>query len=569
LTILARRTKLIFFGILPAETFYLCINYFCTPMKSTRLKVGITALFVSISASIVASELYYFIRFADKKGTPYSLLRPEEFLSVRAIERRKLFGVGIDSTDLPVNPLYINEVIATGVQFHSSSKWLNGITILSSDSFPLQAIKQLPFVKNIQYTGIRTSAVSVRQHARYNYTLSDYGSSEAQIRQLNGQFLHDKGYRGKGVLIGILDSGFRNVDTNPAFDSLRIANRITGAASVISSAIDVYRQDAHGALVLSVMAANIPGRYIGTAPEASYLLLQTEYAPNEYLVETDFWVRGIELADSAGADVVNSSLGYTEFDDPAMNFTYADMNGRVARSSIAAEMAAQKGMIVCNSVGNSGSLPWKYLGSPADAHAILSIGATTSTGEASAFSSYGPSSDGRVKPELSATGTRTALVNTQGSITSSNGTSFSSPVVAGMAACYLQFLRRQHQSLSVGSIINQLIQSANRAATPHPQLGYGIPDFAKVPGLITGNAATTTDSPITFSFNPAAKTITVGLTALRGIDISVHDLSGRRLMHLAAGNSFTELNLSNLNAGVYLVQVRAGKELFNHKILLR
>jgi hypothetical protein len=537
-------------------------------MKLIRLKFVILTLFLSLSVGMVANELYYYIQFADKKGTPYSLLRPEEFLSVRSIDRRKYFGIEIDSTDLPVNASYIEKIVATGAHIHSTSKWLNGITIISNDSSVITAIKQLPFVKTIQYTGIRTSVASVQQNARYNYSLSNYGSSEAQIRQLNGQVLHEKGARGKGIVIGVLDAGFRNVDTNPAFDSLRINNRIKGATSIISPGLDVYREDTHGALVLSAMAANIPGQYSGTAPDASYFLIQTEYAPNEYLVETDFWVRGIELADSMGVDIVNSSLGYTEFDDPKMNFTYADMNGKVARSSIAAELAANKGIIVCNSIGNSGSLPWRYLGSPADAHTILSIGSSTSTGIASTFSSFGPSSDGRVKPELSATGTRTALVNTLGSITSSNGTSFSSPLIAGMVACYLQYLREQQIQVSVADIIRQLTQSANLYLNPDSQLGYGIPDFSKIPGVVAGTINTEADSPLTISSDNTNKIITIKQNRhIQEIDIAFCDLSGRRLAHFTSGNSNTELNISTYNAGVYLLQVRIKNEVYTFKFL--
>lgn len=426
---------------------------------------------------LFAESYYFFVQFTDKNNSPYTLDYPSAYLSTKAIERRNFQQIAIDSTDLPVNSSYISVVASQGVTVHSASKWINGVTVITADSFMMSTIRALPFVSKVQYTGKMLSLYAApRLKSKNNTKDLNYGVAAAQINQLKGNVLHDLGFTGKGIQIGVLDAGFFNVDTNPAFDSLRIQHRLKGAISIIDPTIDVFREDTHGAHALSVMAGNSPNNFLGVAPHASYWLIQTEYVPSEYLFETDFWVRGIEFADSVGVDLINSSLGYSEFDDASMDFSYADMNGKVSRASIAAEMAAQKGILVCSSAGNEGAKPWKYISSPADADDILTVGAVTATGAASYFSSFGPSSDNRVKPEVCAQGTGTALVSTDGAMMNGNGTSFSSPVIAGLAACYTQYARSK-SLYDVKGVREIIIKSASLYSSPEVQLGYGIPDF--------------------------------------------------------------------------------------------
>ena len=445
--------------------------------KHSLLSLLVLLCFVNI---VLADSYYFYVQFSDKNNSPFSLNKLDEFLSERSIERRSEQWIICDSSDLPVNPAYITQVANLGIHVHSSSKWMNGITVLVEDSSLISNVRILPFVNKVQYTGKKLSVqLAPRAKSKFITETFNYGNAAAQINQLNGKVLHEHGCTGDGILIGVLDAGFKSVDTNPAFDSLRIQNRLMGAKSVIDPAINIYNEDNHGAYVLSIMAANLPDQYLGVAPHASYWLIQTEYVPTEYLVETDFWVRGIEFADSVGVDVINSSLGYSEFDDASMNFTYADMNGTVSRASRAAHMAAQKGIVVCSSAGNEGDKPWKYISSPADAEGILTVGAVTTAGIASAFSSFGPSSDNRIKPDVCATGTGTAIVNPLGNLLYGNGTSFSSPVIAGLTACYVQFHKAQ-STYTVNSIRQNIISSGSWYNNPETQLGYGIPDFQNV-----------------------------------------------------------------------------------------
>ena len=540
------------------------------PIKITLLRTLLVALALSYATTLPADEYYFFIQFTDKNNSPFSLSEPERYLSERALQRRSIFGITPDSTDLPVNPAYIQQIQLQGVNLHSTSKWLNGITVLTADSTLIHPLRQLKFVKQVQYTGLRTTInLQSPYKTSVEYDAEDYGASLAQINQLKGTKLHQRGADGRGVLIAVLDAGFKNVDTNPGFDSLRVNNRLVGSVSVVDPSIDVFREDQHGALVLSAMAGNIPGKYLGTAPAASYYLVQTEYAPTEYLVETDFWVRGAELADSIGADIINSSLGYTEFDDPAMNFSYADMNGRVARSSIAAEMAAQKGIIVCNSAGNSGNLSWRYHSSPADARSILSVGTVDIAGNTSSFSSYGPASDGRIKPEVAATGTRTALLSTSGTVIYSNGTSFSSPLVAGMAACYLQLTKEQNKESSVHQLIENILKTAHLSTSPDPQLGYGIPDFSRLPELISGTTTKVGSKPFSIFTNHTSGEVIITLTPeLVKVNLRLFDSTGR--LQYSVDNSEGSILIPGEKTvpGVYIVQITMANHTFTEKILI-
>lgn len=449
-------------------------------IDSSLRKLVLTGALFFMSHLVFSDAYYFYVQFSDKHNTPFSINHPEEFLSERAIARRAGQWIACDSSDLPVNPSYVTQIANLGINVHSRSKWMNGVTVLLTDSSRMSLVRVLPFVSQVQYTGKKfTQLPSPAAKSKFHTDSLHYGAATGQVNLLNGEALHEQGCTGSGILIGVLDAGFKNVNINHAFDSLRMQNRLVGAMSVIDPAINVYSEDDHGANVLSIMTGNLPGQYLGTAPHASYWLIQTEFVPTEYLVETDFWVRGIEFADSVGVDIINSSLGYSEFDDSSMNFTYADMNGNVSRASRAAHMASQKGIVVCVSAGNEGTKPWKYISSPADADDILTVGAVTAAGTPSTFSSFGPSSDNRIKPEVCATGTATALINPAGSVVYGNGTSFSSPVITGLTACYIQ-LYKALSNYSVGNLRQNIIQSSSLFEHPDAQLGYGLPDFQSV-----------------------------------------------------------------------------------------
>jgi hypothetical protein len=471
-----------------------------------------------------------------------------------------------------VNPAYIAEIAAKGVKVHNRSKWLNGITVRMADTSIVSQIRALPFVKWAKYTGqMNSAALPAPRKAKFGSETYNYGTSATQINQLNGSALHNAGYTGKDIHIAVLDAGFNNVNTNPGFDSLRLQGRLLGTKDFAEPNSNIYALDAHGANVLSILTGNLPGQYLGSAPHASYWLLRTEYAPSEYLMELDFWVSAIEFADSAGVDMVNSSLGYTTFDDASMNFTYADMNGKTARASIAASMAAQKGIVVCNSAGNDGNKAWKYIGSPADAEGIFTIGSNMSTGAASYFTSFGPSSDGRTKPEISGMGTSTAIISTSGVTSTGNGTSYSSPLVCGMLACLLQYTKEKNPAMSLNAFRQVVIENSNLYNAPTTQLGYGITNFQQAMSTVTSFTQTKVSrTNIAVKYIPEHKLIRLNFSGeMYKNTISVSDISGRNIVGLVTESSVCEIPVQNFRTGVYIIHIQNSHEQYNEKLLIQ
>lgn len=523
-------------------------------------------------AAIAQTQYFFYVQLSNKHNNPYSLSQPEQYLSQRAIDRRNAYGLECDSTDLPVNPGYISEISSKCVKVHNRSKWLNGITIRMADTSVVSQIRALPFVKWAKYTGqMNSAALPAPRKAKFGSEAYNYGTAVTQINQLNGSALHNAGYTGKGIHIAVLDAGFNSVNTNPGFDSLRLQGRLLGTKDFAEPNSNIYALDSHGANVLSIMTGNLAGQYLGSAPHASYWLLRTEYAPSEYLMELDFWVSAIEFADSAGVDMVNSSLGYTTFDDASMNFTYADMNGKTARASIAAAMAAQKGIVVCNSAGNDGNKAWKYIGSPADAEGIFTIGSNMSTGAASYFTSFGPSSDGRTKPEISGMGTSTAIISTSGVTSTGNGTSYSSPLVCGMLACLLQYTKEKNPAMSLNAFRQVVIENSNLYNAPTTQLGYGITNFQQAMSTVTSFTQTKDSrTNIAVKYIPEHKLIRLNFSGeMYKNTISVSDISGRNILGIVTESSVCEIPVQNFRTGVYIIHIQNPHEQYNEKLLIQ
>jgi len=432
----------------------------------------------------------------------------------------------------------------------------------------------LPFVKFVEYSGKLTGPVQAPKGKYKIKTTFDYGIAAGQINQLNGTTLHNEGYRGKGIQIGVIDAGFMSVNTNTAFDSLRLQGRLLGTKDIINPNSDIYSEDSHGAMVLSTMAGNVPGQFLGTAPDASFWLIRTEYVPTEYKVEPDFWCSGIEFADSVGVDIATSSLGYSTFDDPSMNFTYADMNGKVCRASRAANLASKKGIIVTVATGNEGEKTWHYISSPSDADGIITVGAVTSDGTPSYFSSFGPSSDGRVKPEVCATGSFSAIISSAGTPSNGDGTSFATPIMAGMMACLLQRYKAIDALTDVPTILNSVFKSGSLYNNPTDQMGYGIPDFVQAEkNLKTFDSIRQIEKEnFVLSYNPTLKTITVRFTESnypKNTTIRIYSMTGSLLLNQPLTETTTVLQSGKFQAGVYAVSVSENGKTNTVKVVVR
>lgn len=427
----------------------------------------------------------YRVELKDKKGCGYSVKHPEAFLSAKSIARRKRQGLSVDESDLPVSKKYLDEIRNTGARVLHTSKWNNTALIQTTDTSLAARLTSLPFVARVRQVAVYKKAPESlptdqqRQHmVDKAHTPGDtisgtgyYGLAENQIKQLHGDALHAQGYRGEGMTIAIIDGGFLNADIIPMLQDVRIL----GAKDFAGENDNVYAHERHGMMVLSCIAMNQPYYSVGTAPEASFYLLRSEDSGSEQLVEEDNWCAAIEYADSVGVDLVNSSLGYTHFDNPTDNVEYWEQDGKTHLNSRSASLAASKGIVVCNSAGNSGSQSWKRIGVPADAIDILAVGSLTPKGLNTTFSSVGHSADGRVKPDVCAQGESCALMGSYGKLTSANGTSFSSPILCGMVACYWQ----AHPSLTAKEVIDHIHRLGDRYEHPDNVFGYGTPDFSK------------------------------------------------------------------------------------------
>jgi subtilisin family serine protease len=302
---------------------------------------------------------------------------------------------------------------------------------------------------------------------------------------------------------------------------------------------------------------------IGTASEADFMLLRSEDTGSEFMIEEDNWTAAAEFADSAGADIINSSLGYTLFDDPGQDHVYADMDGNTTRVSRAADIAASKGMVVVISAGNAGSSYWRYIGAPADADSVLAVGAIDANRYVAGFSSRGPSSDGDVKPDIMAIGSGTYMAGADGGIVQGNGTSLSAPVISGLAACLWQSSR----SSSAMDILEAIRESADNFMQPTGDYGYGIPDFNLACALLKAAQGSQESGEVITAFpNPFNDQLYIIFQSPvdGSVEISFFDLAGKEVVHSSyppfPGRNYLKLEgeFSRLPGGAYILKVSAG-----------
>lgn len=542
-----------------------------------KIKVGSIALiclFTLLSQAQTINQSCYWIQLKDKNGSLYTTAHPEQFLSQRAIQRRVRQHIAIDDTDLPVSEVYLDTLKKRNLEIVHTSKWLNGVTVRTGDTALIRKISALAFVTRIQLTkpgtALKSASSKFSSEVINAYDPSRYGEALTQLTQLNGQYLHQQGFRGKGIWVALLDAGFLNVDKIAAFDSLRNSGRILGTRDFVNPRSNLYEQNYHGMSVLSCMGGNIPGSLIGTAPDASYFLFRTEDDATEYLVEEDNWVAAAEYADSLGVDVINSSLGYSQFNDPGMNHSYEDMDGKTTRVTRGANMAFKKGILVFSSAGNEGNKPWTYIIAPSDGENVIAVAAIDKTGSRAAFSSVGPAYGGAVKPNLAAMGSGDVLVTSSQTLGYANGTSFSSPVLAGMGACLLQ----ANPYCPAKQIKLAIEQSASQYAKPDTLLGYGIPDFEKADKYLKVNSALSLTVSTNWNVfpNPFSSVIylkNTGIAPTKSTFVSIYTIQGTCIWQsiFSSGETIILNNLANLPQGVLVMKIRSGENEERFKLI--
>lgn len=541
-------------------------------------KLVLISILLYFSLSVYGKEnlsRHHWVYFKDKACTEYLLSQPEKLLTQKSIERRWKHGFSIDERDLPVCGIYVNELERAGYKIISKSKWLNAVVVAieNKDVLNFDFIKKIePCTKYLIDQSFDANNVQRNSIGSNQKTESVYGATAPQLNMLNSACLHNDNFWGKGIDIAIFDAGFKNADRMEAFQHIFEDDRVLSVYDFVEKDQTVFEDEdsPHGTSVWSVMGAKITNEYVGAAPDANYHLLKTEDISSETLAEEYNWVAAVEYADSVGADIINSSLGYSLFDDSLQNHIYADMDGNTTPISVAADIAAAKGIVVVTSAGNSGTKDWTYITAPADADSILSVGSVDINLNKSSFSSFGPSADGDIKPEVAAMGSKTIVVNTDGTFKEAYGTSVASPLIAGMTACLWQ---KFPQETNI-EIMNLVKRASSQYIQPDTLIGYGIPDFCNA-SIATGEL----EAEDLVVIYPSPFSNTLYLTFFNEINadgthaVELFSINGKLVdkkqlkANLSESQTIIFSNLIHLPRGLYLVKYQFDNSIHHYKIL--
>ncbi len=512
-------------------------------------------ILLTVSFSVKGQTNRYVVFFKDKFNTPYSLDQPQAFLSARSIARRSHNGVSLADADLPVSPTYASQIKATGAKVFFTSKWMNALLIEANET-TLASIAQLPFVTKTEMVapGKRLVGGRVKQVRQKNGGSADQ-ASHTQLAMLGLDTMHSHGFHGEGIMISVLDGGFPGVNSAIPFQPIFAEGRMIMTRDFVTNSGNVYQFDKHGTEVFSVIAGLIPGAFTGGAYKSNYLLFVTEDVTSEYRIEEYNWLLAAEKADSAGTDIIQSSLGYNLFDDSKMDYKISDLNGKTAIVTKAAMMARDRGIVVVVSAGNDGNSAWHYVAPPADADGILAVGAVDAAGTKANFSAFGPTADGRTKPDVVALGQNTAVIRPDGTLGTASGTSLAAPLVASLAAGLLQ----AYPELTMVELIQTIKSSANKGNAPNNQVGFGLQNYIAVKNYLestnSGDDVFIFPNPTASSMHLAFKKLPEGL-----VELSFYDSQGKAISDPSTTldwlNNPLEISLANLVAGNYFLKVK-------------
>ena len=531
-------------------------------------------LFIALSSFSQTEDAWLFLK--DKPNAASILENPLTILSQKALDRREIHTISLDEKDVPIHSAYYNQLKNEGnITILGKSKWLNAIHVQGTVSQINGLLPNFPFIASIEFANKSLNTSSKKREKRiasnHQHKFSEiktdfnYGNSENQIKMLKGDYLHKWGLTGKDQIIAVIDAGFPNVNTLDAFKRIRDNNQILGGYNFADRNTNIYTRNSHGTHVLSTIAGYLEDAFVGTAPDAKFYLFISEIAETETVLEETLWVEAAERADSLGVNVINTSLGYTTYDNPNHSHSYSDMDGKTTFISRGAEIAASRGMFIVNSVGNSGNDSWKYLGAPADAANVISVGAVNVSGNIASFSSFGPTADDRIKPEILGQGAGTSVINfSTGAVVTSNGTSFSSPIMAGLIAClngisYNTLKSTINYDYITTNLKESVFKSSDRFENPTDQYGYGIPDFEKALNIYLPLVASVDDfNMANLKVSPNPVTSNFSIVHLNddfsSFSIQVFNILGKKVLSIPNLTS-NKIDVSHLERGLYLLKV--------------
>jgi hypothetical protein len=526
-------------------------------LKSVGLVPLIILMFSMPLHGQVLNYQYFYRVYLNDKGSVAGDYKASDLLSERAIMRRQKAGIPVpDQRDLPVNRGFLKTISALGPVLHSTSKWMNTAVFKTQTPFNTGLITALPFVREVRL--VKRPGIKSKFTDKLDFKLieTDQSPYDRPLKMVHGDNLHSSGYTGKNILIAVLDGGFTNADNIESLENLRNRNGIKNTYDFINRTDFVYNANNHGTAVLSILAGDLQGYIAGTAPGADFILLKTEDVTSEFPCEEDFWAAGAEYADSCGADVISSSLGYFNFDDPSMDYRQTDLDGNTAFVTNAADIAASKGILVVNSAGNERDNPWQKIIFPSDGDSVLAAAAVDENNVITSFSSAGPSADGRVKPDNAAMGQNIPVQTNRGQIARSAGTSFSCPVLSGMCACLLQAIPEAANQ----DILDAVHRAGDRFSHPDSLYGYGIPDMTLAAKVLREKHIPETAEDI-FAFpNPASGEFEIIFRQPPGsVILEIFSVSGKLISKQnfpdLTGRTIIVKELINREQGIYFIRL--------------
>ena len=537
------------------------------------MKKILLLLAVFTGSFIYAQEQDALVFLLDKEDVAASIANPISIMTQDAIDRKSLQNTLIDERDVPVNEEYITQLKnAPGISVHAKSKWMNAVYVRGTQG-DIDDLITSDYVTSVEFMdkslnlrpgpGITPDKFAIEnQQGRVVY---NYGAAANQTTMLKVDYLHEQDFTGDGMVVAVLDSGFPNVMNNPAFSHIVSDGRLLGTYDFALRQENVDGTGSHGAQTFSDIGAFILDQFVGTAPEASFYLFRTEYGPTENPVEEAWWVEALERADSLGVDVVNTSLGYQDYDNSAYDHSYADLDGQTTIGARGANHAFDKGMILVTSAGNDGN-GFTYVGTPGDSPGMLTIGAVDSDGDYVSFSSIGPTVDGRIKPDVMAQGREAAVVNSNGNVTTSNGTSFSSPIMAGAVASLWQ----ARPEVSNGQIMQVIRESGHLFSNPTDQMGYGIPNFEDALNslLILGVEDQLLANQFALYPNPVKTNINISFPEGEvEADVIIYNIIGEQVLNTRISNVNNWVDLSELVSGMYFATIKSNSRTNSFKLI--